>query len=77
VVSVTPRPRFTPGESTPGTPLYWVGPTAGLDAEARGKILSALPGIELRSPDRPIRSQTLYLRKAVPESGGGTLASWC
>jgi hypothetical protein len=37
-----------------------VGPRAGLDAEARGKMLSPLPGIEPRSPGRPTRSQTLY-----------------
>jgi hypothetical protein len=62
VVSVTPRPRFNPGESTPGTHCTgcWVGPRAGLDTEARGKILSPLPGIEPRSPGRPARSQTLY-----------------
>jgi hypothetical protein len=36
------------------------GPKAGLDTEARGKILSPLPGIEPRSPGRPVRSQTLY-----------------
>jgi hypothetical protein len=31
VVSVTPRPRFTPGEMTPGTQWRgdWVGPRAG------------------------------------------------
>jgi hypothetical protein len=28
--------------------------------QARGKILSPLPGIEPRSPVRPARSQTLY-----------------
>jgi hypothetical protein len=28
--------------------------------QTRGKILSPLPGIEPRSPDRPARSQTLY-----------------
>jgi hypothetical protein len=28
--------------------------------QARGKILSPLPGIEPRSPGRPVRSQTLY-----------------
>jgi hypothetical protein len=38
----------------------WVGPRAGLDTEARGKILSPLPGIEPRSAGRPARSQTLY-----------------
>jgi hypothetical protein len=37
-----------------------VGPRAGLDTEARGKIISPLPGIESRSPGRPARSQTLY-----------------
>jgi hypothetical protein len=41
VVSVTPRPLFSPGERTPGTLCTggWVGPRAGLDTEARGKIL--------------------------------------
>jgi hypothetical protein len=53
---------FSPGERTPGTHWAggWVGPKAGLDTEARGKILSPLPGIEPRSPGRPARSQTLY-----------------
>jgi hypothetical protein len=37
-----------------------VGPRAGLDTEDRGKILLLPPGIELRSPGRPARSQTLY-----------------
>jgi hypothetical protein len=62
VVSVTPWPRFIPGERTPGTHCTggWVGPRAGLDTEVRGKILSTLPGIEPRSPGRPVRSQTLY-----------------
>jgi hypothetical protein len=46
-------PRYT---------LYrsWLGPSAGLYTEARGKILSPLLGIEPRSPGRPSRSQTLY-----------------
>jgi hypothetical protein len=41
VVSITPRPRFTPGERAPGTHCTggWVGPRAGLHAEVRGKIL--------------------------------------
>jgi hypothetical protein len=62
VVSVKPGPRFTPGEMTPGTHWTggWVGPRAGVDTEARGKILSTLPEIEPRSPGRPARSQTLY-----------------
>jgi hypothetical protein len=53
VVSVTPRPRFTPGEGTPGTHCTggWVGPRAGLDTEARGKILCPRRG---SNPDRPV-----------------------
>jgi hypothetical protein len=41
VVSITPRPRFYPGERTPSTHWTggWVGPRAGLDTEAGGKIL--------------------------------------
>jgi hypothetical protein len=38
-----------------------VGPRAGLDTEARGKILLPLPGIEPRSPGRPVRTQTLLI----------------
>jgi hypothetical protein len=53
VVSDTPRPRFSPGEGT-----HWIGCCiglrAGLDTEARGKILSPLPRIELRSPGRAV-----------------------
>jgi hypothetical protein len=62
MVSVTPWPRFSPGERTPGTHCTggWVGPRAGLDAEARGKTLSPLPGIEPRLPGRTDRSETLY-----------------
>jgi hypothetical protein len=59
VVSIMPRPRFTPRERTPGTHCTgsWVGPRAGLDAEARGKILCPCRG---SNPDRPARSQMLY-----------------
>jgi hypothetical protein len=39
----------------------WMGPRGDLDTEARGKNLSPLPGIELRSPGQPVRSQTPYL----------------
>jgi hypothetical protein len=55
VVSVTPRPRFTPF----GTHWIrgWVGPRAGLDAGARRKILCPCRGSD---PDRPARSQTLH-----------------
>jgi hypothetical protein len=53
VVSITPWPRFTPGERTPGTHCTggWVGPRAGLDTEARGKILCPCQG---SNPDRPV-----------------------
>jgi hypothetical protein len=37
-----------------------VGPRAGLDTEAKGRIRLPLLGIEPRSPGRPVRSQTLY-----------------
>jgi hypothetical protein len=62
VVSVTPRPRFTPWETTPDTHCTggWVSPRAGLDTKTRGKIHLPLPEIEPRSPDRPARSQALY-----------------
>jgi hypothetical protein len=55
VVSVTPRPRFVPGERTPGTHCTggWVGLRAGLDREVRGNVLLPLPGIEPQSPGRP------------------------
>jgi hypothetical protein len=53
MVSVTPWPHFTPGERTPGTHCTggWVGPRAGLDTEARGKILCLCRGSNL---DRPV-----------------------
>jgi hypothetical protein len=53
VVSVTPRPRFSPGERTPGTHCTggWVGLRAGLDTEATGKILCPRRGSSL---DRPV-----------------------
>jgi hypothetical protein len=59
VVSVTPQPRFTPGERTPGTHWTggWMGPRAGLDTEARGKFICPCRG---SNPGRPARSQTLY-----------------
>jgi hypothetical protein len=50
-----------PRERTPGTHCTGgrVGPRAGLDTRVRGKIHLPLPGIEPRSPGRPVRSQTL------------------
>jgi hypothetical protein len=62
VVSVTPRPRFSTGDRTPGTHYTggWVGHRADLDTEVRRKILWPLSWIEPRSPGRPSRSQTPY-----------------
>jgi hypothetical protein len=53
VVSLTPRPRFTPEERNPCTHFTgsWVDSRASLDTEAKEKILLPLPGIEL---DRPV-----------------------
>jgi hypothetical protein len=49
------------GEKTPGTrwTIGWVDLRAGLDTDVRGKILLPLPGIELPSPGRQVRSQTI------------------
>jgi hypothetical protein len=48
-----------PEERTPGTHWTggWVGPRAGLDTDARRKILCLCRG---SNPGRPVRSQTLY-----------------
>jgi hypothetical protein len=56
-----PGRALPPRERTTGTHCRGgcVGPRAGLDTEAGGKILSPLPGIEPRSPGHPTRSQTL------------------
>jgi hypothetical protein len=53
VVSITPQPRFNPGERTPGTHWTggWVGPRASLDTECRGKILCPC---RRSNPDRPV-----------------------
>jgi hypothetical protein len=47
-----------PGERTPGTHCTggWMGPRAGLDTEARRKILLPLPGIEPPSPGQQVRN---------------------
>jgi hypothetical protein len=49
---------FHPREWTPGARWTggWVGPTAGLDTEARGKILCLCRG---SNSGRPVCSQTL------------------
>jgi hypothetical protein len=57
VISVTSRQRFIPGEMTPGTHCTGglVGPRAGLDTEARGKILCLCRGSNLvRSVVQPV-----------------------
>ena len=56
VVNETPRPLYPPGKE-PGTHCTggWVGPKAGLDG--CGKFL---PLTGIRSPDRPVRSESLY-----------------
>jgi hypothetical protein len=48
-----PRRALPPGERTPGTHCTWgwVGPRAGLDTEARGKILCPC---RVSKPDRPV-----------------------
>jgi hypothetical protein len=54
VVSVTPRPCFSPGQRTLGTNCTgdWVGPRAGLDTEATGDLCLCLcRGSNL---DRPV-----------------------
>jgi hypothetical protein len=59
VVSITPRPCFTPGERTPDTHCTggWVGPRASLDTEGRGKILCLHQG---SNPSRSVHNQSLY-----------------
>jgi hypothetical protein len=50
-----------PGERAPGTHWIgcWVDPRVGLDDVKKRKFLT-LPGLELRTPDRSARSQSLY-----------------
>jgi hypothetical protein len=69
VVSVTLRPRFSPVERAPGNHWTggWVGPRAGLDTEARGEILSPLPGIVPRSPGHPVHARH-YILTELPGS---------
>jgi hypothetical protein len=63
VVSITPRPCFTPGTHWTGG---WVGPRGWVDAEARRKILCLCRG---SNPGRPVRSQTLYCLNYSGSSG--------
>jgi hypothetical protein len=68
--------RFIPGERTPGTHWTggWVGPIAGLDTEAGGKIISHLPGIEPRLAGSPVCSQDTILPE-LPRLPPSTLGS--
>jgi hypothetical protein len=79
VVSGTPRPRFNPGERTTGTHCTggWVGPRAGLDTKARGKILPPLARIEPRSPGRPVHSQTLCWMSYPSSDPGVYVMQFC
>jgi hypothetical protein len=67
-----PRPRFTPF----GTHWIrgWVGPRAGLDAEARRKILCPC---RWSNPDRPARSQTLYWLSYCGSFAFSSLSFFC
>jgi hypothetical protein len=56
VVSVTPRPPFTPGRKDPQMG-GWVGLTADVDTETRGKIIFLFRGSK---PCRLVCSQALY-----------------
>jgi hypothetical protein len=71
VVSVTPRPRFTPGERTPDTHWVggWVGLTAGLDAGARRKILCPCRGSNFDHPivQPVVRHYTVWATAAHSE----------
>jgi hypothetical protein len=57
-----PGRALPPGKGPPVPIVQEAGwaPEPVWTQEARGKILSPLPGIEPRSPGRPARSQTLY-----------------
>jgi hypothetical protein len=52
MVSVTPRPRFIPGEKNPGIHCTggWVGLRAGLDTQAIDKFLYFCRGYNSGSP---------------------------
>jgi hypothetical protein len=62
VCSASPHSRFIPGERTPGTHWIggWVNLRAGPDKVEKRKFLT-LPGLELRPPGRPVRSQSKLL----------------
>jgi hypothetical protein len=74
VVSFTPRPRFTPGERSPGTHCRggWLGPRAGLKAEVRGKILCLCQGSNTSHQSDPILTLFVYSSGALTNSSSDT-----
>jgi hypothetical protein len=80
VVSVTPRPRFTPGERTTSThwTADWVGLRAGLDADARGKLLCLCRGSNPGSPviQPVVRQYTDWATKAAAASSASSSSSY-
>jgi hypothetical protein len=58
--SVSRPGRALPHGKGPPVRIVHEAGRASLDTEARGKIISSLPGIEPQSPGSPARSQTLY-----------------
>jgi hypothetical protein len=69
VVSVTPRPRFTPGKGPP-VPIVQEAGWAGLDTEARGKILFLYREL---SPGPPVCSATLHRLSSSDKTSVATL----
>jgi hypothetical protein len=67
VVSVTPRPSFTPGKAGTHRIGGWMGHRADLDTEARGKNSFTSGGIEPRSPGLLVGHYTDW---ATPEISG-------
>jgi hypothetical protein len=61
--SMSRHGRYLAAGKGPSVPIVqeagWA-PEADLDTEATVKFLSHLPGIELLSPDPPVRSQALH-----------------
>jgi hypothetical protein len=62
VVSVTPRPPLSLGKGHPVPIVQEAGwtPDPVWTQRLEEKFLLPLPGIEPRSPNRPVRRQTLY-----------------
>jgi hypothetical protein len=73
-----PGRAFTPGGRTPGTQCAggWVGPRAGLDTEAIGKILCPYRG---SNPDRPVVQPVVrhYTAWANPAPKPVSMSAYC